>query len=54
MCLPIRADLLSSLLFWWLLLCLSVLFVHQHHLLDIAGGLVLAGMLCRFYSAASD
>ncbi len=39
---------------WWLLLCLSVLFVHQHHLLDIAGGLILAGLLCLPYSGADD
>lgn len=30
------------LLLWWLLLCLSVMLVHQHHLADIAGGLILA------------
>lgn len=35
---------------WWLLLCFSVLFVHQHHLLDIAGGLLLAAAICRPYS----
>ena len=29
-------------LLWWVLLCLSVVLVHQHHLADIAGGLVLA------------
>jgi membrane-associated phospholipid phosphatase len=35
------------LIIWWVLLCLSVVFVHQHHLIDIVGGLVLAGLLCR-------
>ncbi len=27
---------------WWLSLCASVLLTHQHHLLDVVGGLVLA------------
>jgi membrane-associated phospholipid phosphatase len=33
-----------SLIFslWWLLLCSSVIFVHQHHIADIAGGLLIA------------
>jgi membrane-associated phospholipid phosphatase len=27
---------------WWLLLCASVVLTHQHHLLDVAGGVALA------------
>jgi len=35
---------------WWLLLCLSVILVHQHHLIDIAGGLILAWLVCQLLS----
>ena len=33
---------------WWLLMQISVLLVHQHYLLDIAGGLVLASGSYKF------
>lgn len=33
---------------WWLLMLISVLLVHQHYLLDIAGGLVLASLCYKF------
>ncbi len=32
----------GTIIFWWLLLLISILFVHQHYMLDILGGLVLA------------
>lgn len=35
---------------WFFLICLSVLFTHQHHLIDIAGGLILGEFSFRkFY-----
>lgn len=40
------------LLIWWLILCLSVVLVHQHHLADIAGGLLLAWAVQSFVSHA--
>ena len=47
------AWLRLTLQIWWVLLCLSVVLVHQHHLLDIIGGLVLAGLLWRLHSEAA-
>jgi membrane-associated phospholipid phosphatase len=38
---------------WLLLLCLSTLFVHQHHLLDVISGLALALIGYRFVSRES-
>ena len=32
---------------WFLLMCLSVLTVHQHHLADVVGGMGLAGLCLR-------
>jgi membrane-associated phospholipid phosphatase len=38
---------------WLLLLCLSTLFVHQHHLLDVVSGLVLA-LITQRYAAGEE
>lgn len=39
---------LALIVSWWLLMVLSVLFLHQHHLADIIGGLLLA-IACYHY-----
>lgn len=40
--------LLSILSLWFMLICLSVLFIHQHHVLDIIAGIILAFLSYRF------
>ena len=34
---------------WFLLICLSVLLTHQHHVADIFGGLILGFATCRLF-----
>jgi membrane-associated phospholipid phosphatase len=40
-----RAWIRAGLVLWGILLCATVVLVHQHHLLDVATGLLL-GYLC--------
>jgi len=35
---------------WFLLICMSVIFTHQHHLIDIAGGVILGEIALRRYN----
>lgn len=39
-------SLLKYLWLWFFLICLSVLFTHQHHIIDIFGGIIL-GEFCH-------
>lgn len=39
---PMLIFIKNGLVFWLILICFSVLLVHQHHLIDVAGGLVLS------------
>ncbi|MDH5325264.1 MAG: hypothetical protein OEZ68_15855 [Gammaproteobacteria bacterium] len=39
---------LLLMMFWWLLLSISVLLVHQHHMVDIVGGMVLSYLCYRW------
>ncbi len=49
--LPLIANrwLLTSIGLWWLLMTASVILVRQHHMLDIAGGIILAWLCYRFF-----
>ena len=44
----LRGSKRSAVMFWFLLVGLSPLLTHQHHLIDILGGFALAG-LCFFF-----
>ena len=44
----VNGALLGLYIAWLLLLYLSVLLVHQHHVLDIAGGIILAVLVVRW------
>lgn len=39
----------TLLVVWWLLLTVSVLLTHQHHVLDILGGLLVCALACRLF-----
>ena len=39
---------------WLILICLSTLFVHQHHILDVAAGLILAVFLRRRMTGSKE
>ena len=49
-------SILSKLIYigWLILICLSTLFVHQHHILDVITGLTLAGYLRKRMRASID
>src|SRR5207248_4743345 len=39
----------AAVLVWFTLIGLSAVLTHQHHLVDVAGGLVLAVLACYFF-----
>ena len=44
----------SALAAWWVLLTLSVLLTHQHHVLDIVGGLAVCALAVRLFPLSAS
>ena len=48
-----RHPLLRNLIHaWFMLITLSTVFVHQHHLIDVLGGLLLGGVCCYLFTTS--